>query len=399
MVTEKTTSFWEFIFKGSIKDDNTYEDLIKKSNQLVINPLKMMGYLVAIFGILAMIFEVRYFEEFSIQIYWIRLSATLLSLVVLTLLNSKRASKYSIYLVHTLLLTIIASSGLIIYILPQTLLVNSQIIGLIIFTSALFLSWEVKNQIIVAIYYNVVFASAILLNDEIVYFLPNVSESVAFVAFLSFVSVIACAYNFRTRLLLAEKSFKIDFTDEKYKSIFNNSIEGIFQSTLEGKFITFNKAFIDILGYDSEEELKNINAIDLYYNASDREKLIMDLKKNGFVKEYRLELKKKDDSAVHVRLNDRVVKDESGRYYLEGSIQDITEQVLIEKERKKVEEALRREKVRSESLANEAMRLTGNKSRFLANMSHEIRTPMNGILGYLTLIESGSYADEAELKH
>jgi signal transduction histidine kinase/CheY-like chemotaxis protein/HPt (histidine-containing phosphotransfer) domain-containing protein len=84
---------------------------------------------------------------------------------------------------------------------------------------------------------------------------------------------------------------------------------------------------------------------------------------------------------------------------MEGSIQDITEQILLEKERDRVEEALRKEKVKSEMLANEAIRLTGNKSKFLANMSHEIRTPMNGILGYLTLIESGAYADETELKH
>ncbi|MFC2103633.1 sensor histidine kinase, partial [Bacteroidota bacterium] len=398
MVAENSTSFLDFIVKGKIKDKDKYEELMKESNKLVINPLKMMGYLVAIFGILAMIFEVRYFEEFSIQIYLIRVSATVLALIVLALLNSKSASKYSIILVHTLLLSIIASSGMMIFILPQTLLVNSQIVGLIIFTSALFLSWEVTNQIIVAIYYNLVFSAAILLNDNAVYFLPNVTESILFVAFLSFVSVIACAYNFRTRMILAEKSFKIDFTNEKYRSIFENSIEGIFQTSLNGMFITFNKAFRAILGYDNEEELKNVNAKELYMDPADREKLIMELKQNGYVKEYHLELKKKNGSSVHVRLNDRVVNDENGRHFLEGSIQDITEQVELEKDRRKVEEALRKEKVKSEMLANEAMRLTGNKSKFLANMSHEIRTPMNGILGYLTLIESGSYVDEEELK-
>lgn len=398
MMAEKVSTFFDFILRGKISDEETYEDLLKQSNQLVINPLKMMGYLVTIFGVLAMIFEVRYFEEFSLQIYLIRLAATLLALVVLVLLNTKSASKYSIILVHTLLLAIIASSGLMIYILPETLLVNSQIVGLIVFTSALFLSWEVKNQIIVAIYYNVLFASAILFNDEAVYFLPNVSESIIFVAFLSCISVIACAYNFRTRLILAERSFKIDFTNEKYKSIFENSIEGIFQTTLEGKFITFNKALLEILGYEHEEELKNTKVQDIYINPTDREELILELKKEGFVKGYLVKLKKKDGSEIFVRLNARVVKDENANYFLEGTNHDVTEQVILENERDKVEEELRKEKEKSEMLANEAMRLTGNKSKFLANMSHEIRTPMNGILGYLTLIESGSYADEEELK-
>lgn len=52
-----------------------------------------------------------------------------------------------------------------IYLMPKTIVVNSQIVGLVIFTSALFLSWEVVNQIIAAIYYNLIFAAAILIND------------------------------------------------------------------------------------------------------------------------------------------------------------------------------------------------------------------------------------------
>ncbi|MCH7773608.1 MAG: response regulator, partial [Bacteroidetes bacterium] len=193
---------------------------------------KMMAFLVTIFGILAMVFEVRHFDGSSLQIYIIRVSATLVSLLVLALLNSKVAAKYSITLVHVLLLTIIISSGLMIYILPKTLLVNSQIVGLIIFTSALFLSWDIKNQIIVAIYYNLVFTSAILLNDKAVYFLPNVTESVIFVSFLSIVSVIASAYNFRLRSIIAKKEKSeilayeaMRFTNNKSKFLANMSHE------------------------------------------------------------------------------------------------------------------------------------------------------------------------------
>lgn len=399
MISAKSPSIFSFLFKRNfLEGSDKLEELLKKSKMLVISPLKMMGYLVAIFGILAMIFEVRYFSDFSRQIYIIRVSATFITLIVLAMLNSKIATKYSILLVHILLLTIIISSGLMIFILPKTLLVNSQIVGLIIFTSALFLSWEVKNQIIVAIYYNLVFAGAIMLHERAVYFLPNVTESVIFVSFLSMISVIACAYNYRMRLTLAEKSFKIDFTNKKYRSIFDNSIEGIFQSTIEGKFLTINKAFADILGYKNIDELKDIDIENIYADPSERKKLITELKKKSYVKDYRLELKKKDGKSVFVRLNDRVVTDENGSPFMEGNIQDITEQVMLEKERKLAEEALKREKEKSEMLANEALRLTSNKSKFLANMSHEIRTPMNGILGFLTLIEAGAYADEKELK-
>jgi PAS domain S-box-containing protein len=396
---DKTTSVIDFLIKDNPNNEiKRFEDIKKDANLLVITPLKIMGYLVAIFGILAMIFEVRYFNEHAQQIYVIRLSATLISIFILAILNTKFAVRFSIPLVHTLLLTIIVSSGLMIYLLPQTLLVNSQIVGLIIFTSALFLSWTVKNQILVAIYYNAVFASAILLNNKAVYFLPNIYESSAFVFLLSMVSIIACAYNFRMKLMLAEKSFKIELSHKKYRSIFDNSVQGIFQSTPDGRFITFNKAFAQILGYHDLDELTEIDIEDIYVNPEDRKALVSELRKKGYVRDFSVELKKKDGSSVFVRLNDKIVKDDHGNKLMEGNIQDITGQVLLENARDKAEEKLLREKEKSEMLAHEAMRLTTLKSKFLANVSHEIRTPMNGILGYLTLIEDGSYNNEEELK-
>ncbi|MEJ2194676.1 MAG: ATP-binding protein [Ignavibacteriaceae bacterium] len=396
---DKATSVIDFLIKDNPNNDTErFEDLKKDANLLVITPLKIMGYLVAVFGILAMIFEVRYFNEQAIHIYVIRLSATLISIVILAILNTRFAVRYSIPLVHTLLLTIIISSGYMIYLLPQTLLVNSQIVGLIIFTSALFLSWTVKNQILVAIYYNAVFASAILLNNRAVYFLPNINESIAFVCLLSMVSIIACAYNFRMKLILAEKSFKIELSHKKYRSIFDNSLEGIFQSTPDGRFITFNKAFAQILGYQDLSELTEIDIEDLYVNQEDRKLLVSELRKKGYVRDFRIELKKKDKSSVFVRLNDKIVKDGHGNQLMEGNIQDITEQVMLEKARDKAKEELLKEKEKSERLAQEALRSTGLKSKFLANMSHEIRTPMNGILGYITLIEDGAYKNEEELK-
>jgi PAS domain S-box-containing protein len=345
-----------------------------------------------------MIFEVRYFYEQAGQIYIIRLSATLTSIFILAILNTRFANRFSILLVHILLLTIIVSSGLMIYLLPQTLLVNAQIVGLIIFTSALFLSWTVKNQILVAIYYNAVFASAILLNNKAVYFLPNINESIAFVCLLSMVSIIACAYNFRMKIIIAEKSFKIDLSNKKYRSIFDNSVEGIFQSTPDGRFITFNKAFAEILGYQNLDELKEIDIEDIYVNPDDRKALVSELRKKGYVKDISIELKKQDGSSVFVRLNDKIVKDDHGYKIMQGNIQDITEQVRLERAREKAEKDLLKEKEKSEMLAQEAMRLTTLKSKFLANVSHEIRTPMNGILGYLTLIEDGSYKNKEELK-
>jgi len=164
---EVTHSLFDFIFKRKFSSSQKgYLEVRESSASLIIVPVKIMALLVAIFSLLAMIFEIKYFSEYSIQIYVIRLSSTLIAFSVLSLLTAQFAEKYSLFLVHLLLLSIFLSSGLMIYHLPSTLLVNSSIIGLMVFMSALFLSWEVRHQIIVAIYYNLVFAGAILLNNR-----------------------------------------------------------------------------------------------------------------------------------------------------------------------------------------------------------------------------------------
>ena len=359
-----------------------------------------MALLIALSGLFAMVFEVRYFSTYSVEIYLTRLIATLISFCVLVALNTKWGKKKPLILVHLLLSVIIISSGYMIYLMPKTLVVNAQIVGLMIFTSALFLSWDVKNQIIIAIYYNMVFASAILLNDKSIYFLPNMYESVLFVLFLSVVSVVGSAVNYRLRMQLAERSYHVELSEKKFHSIFENSAEGMFQSSLKGRFLTVNPALVKLLGYANENELLKADIpTEIYKSKEDREKLIAEVAKNGVVQDYILTLKKKDGSDVIVRLNDRLLTDEEGNSpYFEGNLQDITEQKLLEQERRRAEEALRIEKSKADKLAEEATQSNQIKSQFLANMSHEIRTPMNGIIGLLSLIQNSSYKDEEEMQ-
>jgi len=383
---------------SALFDDQRYEYIKRESEEYLVIPLKVITLLIAVSGLFAMVFEVRHFSEFSIQVYATRLAATLIAFIILVILNTKHALKRPVLLVHVLLITIIVSSGYMILLMPSTLIVNTQIVGLMIFTSALFLSWEVKNQIIVAIYYNIVFAGAILINKQEIYFLPNLLESVIFVLFLSVISVVGSAVSFKLRSELAEKSYKMNLSEKKFRSIIKNSAEGIFQSTFDGKLVTTNPALAKILGYENEFELRRADIEkDIYKNPRDRERLIEILKEHKEVRNLRVPLKRKDGSMVMVILNDRLVKDDEGRFFFEGNMQDITEQINLEMERKKAEEKLRQEMVRSEALAKEAVHSSETKSIFLANMSHEIRTPMNGIIGFLNLIEHGAYKSSDEL--
>jgi two-component system, cell cycle sensor histidine kinase and response regulator CckA len=126
-------------------------------------------------------------------------------------------------------------------------------------------------------------------------------------------------------------------SERKYHNLFDNAVEGIFSTTPEGRLTNVNYAFARILGYESPEEIistvTNIGQ-QLYVNPNDRKKVISLLKERGFLKDYEIQMRKKDGSSIWTSTNVRVIKTPEGRVNFEGSITDITE-------RKETEEALR----------------------------------------------------------
>jgi PAS domain S-box-containing protein len=130
----------------------------------------------------------------------------------------------------------------------------------------------------------------------------------------------------------AEEALKNSET--KYRDIFENAIEGIYQATMEGKFITANAAFARMTGYDSPEELiESIKDIEtqLYVNTADRKRFLEIMKAKGFIDGFEVEFYKKDGSNFWVVINARTVMDGQGKIiYFEGLIEDITNRKIAE---------------------------------------------------------------------
>ncbi|KAA3662723.1 MAG: PAS domain S-box protein, partial [Calditrichaeota bacterium] len=129
----------------------------------------------------------------------------------------------------------------------------------------------------------------------------------------------------------------------KYQSIFDNVVEGIYQSTKSGKFITVNNSLIKMLGYDSEEEMMQLNLpVDIYLNPEDRYQLAKEVDEHGFLHDRQLRLKRKDGSIITAIMNDRAVRDQSGEFlYYEGTLVDVTEKVQVQAELEQSEKQLK----------------------------------------------------------
>jgi diguanylate cyclase (GGDEF)-like protein/PAS domain S-box-containing protein len=122
-------------------------------------------------------------------------------------------------------------------------------------------------------------------------------------------------------------------SEEKFRTMFNSASVGIYQSTLDGRFITANLMFARILGYDSVEELllKRIGE-DIYYDKGERAELIQKYAASAYQADVELLWKKKDGSPVWVQLNCHSIVKPDGTVLLEGFIIDVTKRKLAEEQ-------------------------------------------------------------------
>ena len=149
---------------------------------------------------------------------------------------------------------------------------------------------------------------------------------------------------------------KLKVAEAKYRSIFENAVEGIFQSSPDGRYITANPALARIYGYSFAEEVTaNFTDIEhqLYIDPNRRAEFVRLMEKYGSVSEFESQIYRRDGSIVWISEKAYVVLDEQGKLlYYEGLIEDITQ-------RKQTEEELR---------------------VFFHAVSHDLRNPVLGTL-------------------
>ncbi len=164
-------------------------------------------------------------------------------------------------------------------------------------------------------------------------------------------------------------------SEKKFRTLYERSIEGIFQTEVNGRIISLNPALARMMGYDSiDNAVSNASEFSKlpFANKEDQIELSCQISKKGQVIGFETQMQQKNGKIIWVSVSAQAILNPDGSIcHYEGSMLDVTE---------------RKQKEEAERLRHMAEQATKAKSEFLANMSHEIRTPMNAILGMAELL-------------
>ena len=183
--------------------------------------------------------------------------------------------------------------------------------------------------------------------------------------------------------------------EEKFHNIFENTAEGIFQTTAQGRLLTANPAWAHLLGFESPEALIAYThdiAEQFYVEPERRAEFKRLLKERGSVREFEAQLNRNDGRQIWISMSARAVRDEKGELlYYEGTAQDVTDRKLAQEALRQAHEELEQ---RVEARTSE-LRLAN--SALSAEIESRKQAQRDLELTHNRLLEASRQAGKAEL--
>jgi diguanylate cyclase (GGDEF)-like protein/PAS domain S-box-containing protein len=120
-------------------------------------------------------------------------------------------------------------------------------------------------------------------------------------------------------------------SEERFRGLVENMIEGVYQTTPDGRVLAGNPALVRLLGLKSEEELRVIPAEDFYAQPAQRQVWIDRMARDGEIRNFESVFKRRDGTLIVVQDNARAIRDSDGRVLCyEGTLTDITDRKRLE---------------------------------------------------------------------
>jgi PAS domain S-box-containing protein len=160
-------------------------------------------------------------------------------------------------------------------------------------------------------------------------------------------------------------------TQKMLVSINRNIKEGIYRSTPKEGLVYVNKAFLDMFGYESKEEMYKLGSDALYVDPDRRKELMQSITQNREFTNEEVLYVRKDGSHFYGMTSSLIWEDEEGNMYYDGAIRDMTDIIEAEHQLREQNEELR--KVNTEL------------DRFVYSTSHDLRAPLMSISGLISI--------------
>ncbi len=131
--------------------------------------------------------------------------------------------------------------------------------------------------------------------------------------------------------------------EARYRNIYQNAAQGMYQSTVAGILLRVNPAFADIFGYERPTQMINRvrDITTLYKDKNNRQQLVSALKKNRVITNYEVEMQDRDGKSVWAMINARLTDDTNGTQIIDGILIDNTEKRLAENQLRRSREHFR----------------------------------------------------------
>jgi len=130
-----------------------------------------------------------------------------------------------------------------------------------------------------------------------------------------------------TRSKQAEEALRN--SESRFRGLVENSPLGISLSDLDGNFLGFNKAMLDLFGYQAADEFQN-SALALYADKEDRKTLLLKLQEQGTVRDFEIRMKRKDGELIWCSINSIYQTSEDGGKIIISTIENITRRKEME---------------------------------------------------------------------